>query len=254
MIEPLTLLLLVSAGFIAGMINAIAGGGTFFTFPALLSVGLPPVIANATSALAVWPGHAAAVPVAWRTLASVGRGLPIRCALALTGGLVGAGLLLLTADRVFTALVPWLMLLATLLFAAGPKLRMWLPPLRRGGGRLAPLGLVMEFVVSVYGGYFGAGLGVLLIATLSLSGYEDLREANALKNLLASIVSSVAVLTFVLAGAISWPHALPALGGAIIGGALGARAAQRVPATWLRLGVIAFGAALTLHFMARVYG
>lgn len=253
MSDPAAMLILLVAGFIAGIVNAVAGGGTFFTFPALMSAGLPPVVANASSALAVWPGHAAAVPASWRNLASARRGLLARCAVALAGGLVGAALLLLTDDRLFTSLVPWLLLLATLLFAAGPRLREWTPPPRSGPVRSPRLGLAVEFLVSIYGGYFGAGLGILLMVTLALVGRDDLREANALKNLLGSVVTSIAVVTFVAAGAISWPHALPTFAGAVLGGIVGARAAQRVPAAWLRFAVVVVGAALTLHFMVRVY-
>lgn len=255
MIDSASLILLFGAGLLAGLVNAVAGGGTFFTFPALVSVGLPPVIANATSALAVWPGHAAAVPAAWASLSPARAGLPLRCGVALAGGLAGSALLLATDDRLFTALVPWLLFVATALFAAGPRLRRWVPALASGpGGRAAPAALAVELAVAVYGGYFGAGLGVLLMATLALVGHDDVREAAALKNLLASVVTSIAVVLFVVAGAISWPHALPALAGAVLGGVLGARLAQRLPAIWLRRAVVAVGAALTVVFMVRAYG
>jgi hypothetical protein len=169
--------------------------------------------------------------------------------------LLGAWLLLLTGDRIFAVLVPWLLLCATMLFALGPRLRAFMPQARGGEGRgLAPLGLCVEFAFAVYGGYFGAGLGVLLMACLALLGHDDLREANALKNLLASVVTSIAVVAFIAAGVIAWSQTLCVLAGAVVGGVIGARVAQRLSPIWLRRSVITVGSILTLHFMWRAYG
>ncbi len=246
--------LLLFAGLAAGGVNAIAGGGTFFTFPAMLAIGLPPVMANASSAVAVWPGHAMAIPAYWQRLRQIPGSLALRCLIALLGGLAGAALLLLTGDRLFAGLVPWLLLFATLLFAFGARLRQWLP--RRApiaAGKRSPAAYFSEFLFTIYGGYFGAGLGVLLLASLSLLGHDDLQEANALKNLLATVVTSIAVVAFAVAGAVHWPATLITLAGAVAGGYLGARLIQRISAVWLRRGVIAFGSVLTLFFFYQLY-
>jgi len=244
--------LLAGAGVVAGAVNAVAGGGTFFTFPALLAVGLPPVVANASNAVAVWPGHAAAIPASWDRLGTRRSGLLLRCALALVGGFLGSWLVLLTGDRLFGALIPWLLMFATLLFASGAWLRSFLPA-RTAGAKLSPAALAVEFVFAIYGGYFGAGLGVLLMACLALLGHDDLHEANALKNLLATIITSVAVAVFVFAGVVAWVPTLCTLIGAATGGFIGARLAQRVSAVWLRRAVIAVGSLLTAYFFWRTY-
>jgi uncharacterized membrane protein YfcA len=242
--------LVFGAGVLAGIANAIAGGGTFFTFPALLYVGVPPVLASASSALATWPGHAAAIPPYWSKLRLMRTGMLARCGVALAGGVVGALLLLRTSNRFFETLVPWLLLFATLVFACGPRLqhhgdarRATVPPSR------AALGI--EFLFAVYGGFFGAGLGVLLLAALSLLGHDDMHEANALKNLLASVVTSIAVAIFIAAGSIAWPQTLWTLAGAVVGGFGGAAVAQRIPPAWLRRAVVTFGLILAAYFFLR---
>lgn len=244
--------LLLLAGLMAGAVNAIAGGGVLFTFPAFLAVGVPPVAASASSAVAVWPGHAAALPAYRDRLRNMRAGLPVRCGIALLGGLAGAALLLLTGDRLFSTLVPWLLLFSTLLFAFGHRLRALLPRQSTAGARSAAA-LAAEFAFAVYGGYFGGGLGVLLLAALSLMGHDDLHDANALKNLLGTVISSVAVATFIMAGVVAWGPTLVTLTGAIAGGFMGARLAQRVSATWLRRGVVGIGAVLTIRFFWSAY-
>ena len=245
-------IVLLFAGFLAGVMNAIAGGGTLITFPAMISTGLSPLTANASSALAVWPGHAVAAPAAWRSVRGGSRGLIVRVCVALVGGTVGASLLLLTGERLFAVLVPWLLLTATLLFAFGPQLQK-LSSSRSNSSALSPMVLTLEFAASIYGGYFGAGLGILLMAMLIILEQQDLRAANALKNLLASIVTSIAVVIFIVTGAVSWQHATPALVGALIGGVFGARIAERVPTKALRAAIIGFGFVLTTHFMIQGY-
>lgn len=249
--DAIAVALLASAGLVAGVVNAIAGGGTLFAFPALVSVGLPPVVANASCALAVWPGHAAAIPVSWKHISGVRRGLVRRSIAALGGGLLGAGLLLLSGERAFAALVPWLLLFATVLFALGPRLRRLMSERKMAEGPSATDSAVMvgiEFLFAVYGGYFGAGLGVLLMAGLTLAGHSDFHEAAGLKNYLASLTTSIAVIVFVASGTIAWPQALCVLVGAVAGGVIGTMISRRISPNWLRIAVVSVGSILTLHY------
>ncbi len=265
-------LLIVLGGFAAGAVNAMAGGGSFFSFPALLAVGLPPVVANASNSVALWPGSLAS---AWAYRAELVRFkstlLPLGLA-SLVGG-AGGGLLLLAAgDARFLALIPWLLAFATLLFALSPRISAWLNAWRTKRAALLtvksdeplqghihhqphhqPVSQArgswwVQLLVSVYGGFFGAGMGILMMASLAVAGHEDLQEINALKNLLSSVVYSVTVVTFVVAGAVSWPHTLLMLGAASLGGYWGARAARLLQGAWLRRVVIGVGSALALYY------
>ena len=245
----LEILLLVAAGFAAGGMNALAGGGTFFSFPALLATGLPPVTANATNAVALWPASLAASWAAREQLRSLGRYVLPLVALSVLGG-VGGGLLLLAGgDETVRKLIPWLLLAATLLFAASP----WLSRLvnrQRTAGELPPHGPgsgLAHALVAVYGGYFGAGMGILQLAAFSIEGHPLLR-ANALKNLLSSVIYSVAVVTFVIAGRVSWAELAVLLGAASCGGYAGGALARRLPTQWLRGLVIAVGAGMTVYY------
>lgn len=241
------LLLLLAAGLVGGACNAIAGGGTFFTFPALLHVGVPPVAANATSAISIWPGHATSLLGYREELRRQSARLKASAPVFILGGIVGAALLAATGNAIFRQLIPWLLLAATLLFAAGPWLRAWVSAHRGGELPKAAL-LAIDFAVAVYGGYFGAGLGILLMAVLTLIGIDDVNEANALKNALATVVTSVAVAVFVATGIIAWLPGLVVLAGAIAGGYLGARLARWVKPSVLRAVVIAVGLLLTWSY------
>ncbi len=241
------LLLLALAGVAGGLANALAGGGTLLTFPAFLAAGVPPVVANASNALAIWPAHATA---AWAERATLAPLLPAwrgRALLLALGGAAGAALLLASGDRAFLALVPPLLGLATLVFAVRRRLAAL-----AGGWLGSP---ASSLVLAIYGGYFGAGLGVMLLAWLGLvlpPGTPP-ATANALKNLLASLVTAASILLLVLAGAIDWPAAAACLVGAIAGGWLGARLAGRLPARWVEAVVILAGAGLTLFYAWRIY-
>jgi len=245
----LTYLVLAIAGFAAGALNAVAGGGTFLSFPALVWVGVPPITANATATFAALPGY---VGSAWgfrRDLAAQGP-LSTRAiiALSIAGGFVGALLLLVTSQETFSAIVPWLLLLATVVFAAGPLI------LRRvtAGGR-AGFGIAaaaaMVFAVTVYGGYFNGGLGIMLLAVFGLIGFTDLSAMNGLKNVVSAILSLVAVATYLAAGLIDWTYALPLALSCALGGYVGARLARRVanPAI-LRMFITIVGAVMTILF------
>jgi uncharacterized protein len=247
------LVLIVLGGFAAGAANAIAGGGTFFSFPALLAVGLPPVVANASNSVALWPGSLTSA-WAYRTeLARFGRQLWPMALASLVGGVAGGLMLLAAGDARFSALIPWLLAFATLLFAFSPQLSAAVRACRARGQAAntadAPSNnLLVQLLVSVYGGFFGAGMGILMMASLAISGHKDVQEINALKNLLSSVVYSVTVVTFVIANAVSWPHTLVMLVAASAGGYGGARVARSLQGPWLRRVVIGVGAVLTVYY------
>lgn len=239
---------LVAAAFVAGAMNAMAGGGSFLTLPALVYAGVPPVAANATGTAALLPGYASSAYAFRRDIRPVaGIGVGRLAAVGLAGGLAGAALLLLTPDRVFRAVVPWLLLAATALFAFGGRLSAGLR--RRGaGGRGATLAGL--FAVSVYGGYFNGGLGILLLAQLGLSGLDDLNAMNGLKSLLSAVLTAVAVATYAAGGAVHWPAAAVMVPAAVAGGYLGARLARRIPPGALRAGIVAVGLCMAAAFLA----
>ncbi|MGE5546942.1 MAG: sulfite exporter TauE/SafE family protein [Solirubrobacterales bacterium] len=245
----MTWLLIVGAAFLAGALNAVAGGGTFLTLPALVFAGVPPIAANATSTVAVLPGYVASVAGFRSDLAPVaGIGLRPLAGVALAGGIAGALLLLVTPARVFQGVVPWLLVVATLLFAFGPRLSAW----ARGHAlsRPAPaLGLL--FAISVYGGYFNGGLGILLLAGLALLGVADLNAMNGLKNVVSTVLSVVSAATFAVAGIVDWPKALVMMAAAAAGGWVGARLGRRIPPGALRAGIVAVGATMAVLFFLR---
>ncbi|WP_142805199.1 sulfite exporter TauE/SafE family protein [Tepidiphilus sp. J10] len=243
-------ILLALGGFGAGAMNAIAGGGTFLSFPALLAIGLPPVTANASNSVALWPASLASAWAYRRELARYRQHLPRLTLAAFLGGALGGGLLLVTSNALFARLVPWLLLTATLLFALAPRINRWLEARRRAGPRqtLGWGGTIFQLLVSVYGGFFGAGMGIVMIAAIAMQGIEDINEINALKNWLSAVIYSVAALTFTLGGAVSWPHTLVVLLAAAAGGYLAGRIARRLPAIWLRRFILLVGTALTLYY------
>ena len=226
-----------AAAFAAGVLNAIAGGGSFLTFPALVFAGVPPVAANATSAMAVSPGYLGSTlgfrPELRRLPASL---LRREVGVAALGGLLGAGLLRVTPANVFAGIVPWLLLLATALFALGPRIAGLSGSTGHPGWRLPGL-----LAVAVYGGYFNGGLGILLMALYTLSGESRLNTVNALKNLNSFVLSLLSVVAFAAAGAIVWPQAVWMMLWATAGGWAGARLARRLHTRWVRLLVIVTG-------------
>lgn len=245
MLTGFEIILLVFSGIVGGGVNAIAGGGTFFTFPVLIATGLDPLTANVTNAVAIYPGHAAAVPAYRDKLRSAGRSLLSRCVIAASGGLIGAALLLWAGGATFNTLVPFLVFAATLLFTFGPAIRNLAEKVSLQSQALTN---TIEFLFAVYGGYFGAGLGVLLMAALTIVGIRDVQMANAQKNLLATIIITISILIFIAAGAVAWPQAICVLIGAVIGGYVGARFARKIPASVLRSVVIMIGFGLSFYY------
>lgn len=247
--------MLFSAGVLAGICNAVAGGGTFFTFPVFIASGLPPVVANASNAVAVWPGSAIAALSYRRELVAIEYSLKGSVLVALAGGITGALLLAVIGDEVFSRLVPLLILFASLLFLFGRRVNAWLDRYDAGRGIHEPsvISRLMEFVFAVYGGFFGAGLGLMLMASLLMLGVHDLQVNNALKNMLSTVITSVALLVFFISGLVSWPHTVVALAGAGIGGLLGGRVAKLLPAHVLRSIVITVGFGLTAFYSYKYY-
>jgi uncharacterized membrane protein YfcA len=247
--------LLFVAGILGGVLNAVAGGGSFVAFPALLFVGVPPIAANATNALALWTGVTASGG-AYRNRLDVPR--PVLLPLLVTsfvGGVIGAFLLLKTPAHTFMRVLPWLMLGATLLFVFGKRL---------AGERGLSIGheattaaivgaSIFELGVAVYGGYFGGGVGIVNLAMLAAVGMTDIHAMNALKSILGIAINGVAALVFIAKGAIYWPQGIVMIAGALVGGYFGADYAQRLPPAWVRWFVILVGAAMTVYFFVKAY-
>ncbi len=251
-----SILLLFLAAVLGGTFNAVAGGGSFFTFPSLIFTGVPPIAANATSTAALWPGSIASIGAYRRELAAQN---PILLFLlvdtSLIGGMLGAVLLLRTPQGIFVTLLPYLLLTATLLFTfSGPVTKLF--HVRNMEKRaLSPANLIglaiVQLIISIYGGYFGGGIGILMLATLAVMGMEDIHMMNALKTLLTTCINGVAVITFILAGAVFWLQALVMILGAILGGYGGAYYARKIKQTWIRAFVMIIGFSLTLYFFIR---
>lgn len=241
-------LVVAAAAFAAGLINSIAGGGTLVSFPALLWTGRDPVLANATSTAALWPASLAGAYGFRRELKGGARLFLLFGAPSLAGGVLGAVLLLRTPSDMFARLVPFLILFATLLLAAQE-------PISRKLGKTEDAtrsrawwtgAVVFQFLVGVYGGYFGAGIGILMLAALGLLGFTDIHRMNALKNLLAICINGVAAVYFIASGAVIWSDVLVMTFAAIAGGYTGARLAYRLGRRFVRIAVIVIGLVMSV--------
>jgi len=246
-------LLLFAAGLAGGIVTAMVGGASLITFPALLAAGLPAVVANATSTAALTPGNVVA------GLADLGRmprwdrsftGLVL---IAVVGSVAGAALLLATPEKAFTAVVPLLVGFATILFALSGRIRRWIVSRGAGGAPSPGWSNLLFAPVAVYGGYFGAGMSVMILAIMSVSRADEFRTANVIKNLLSGLTSFVAVVVFVFQGMVAWPPALAVMAGATIGGFLGGRLARVLPPELMRWIVIAVGTVLTAIYARRYW-
>jgi uncharacterized membrane protein YfcA len=241
--------LLIVAAFAAGLINSVAGGGSFLTFPALVFTGVPSIIANASSTVALLPGSLASA-WAYRHDFKKSSELPFLPALvvSLAGGIVGALLLLFTPQRTFDFIIPWLLLGATLLFAAGPHVSKLLKRMVHIG----PVTVIcIQFLIAIYGGYFGGAIGILMLAVWSAFGLTDIHVMNANKTLLAGAMNGVAVVLFVIARKVWWPQTLAMLVAAVIGGYIGAHSARRVDPRYVRIAVTAISSIITILFFLR---
>ena len=247
------LALLLAAAFTAGALNAVAGGGSFLTLPALVFTGVPPVVANATGTVALLPGYMAG---AWGFKDDMAPppGLSMKqvVLLSLIGGSAGAALLLFTPDATFRKVVPWLLLAATAMFAFGPQLRAWASG--KNAERAAPSvakAAIGMLIVAIYGGYFNGGLGILLLALFGLLGQTQLNAMNGMKNLVSALLTAIAVVIYAVGGIVQWQQAIIMMVAATLGGYLGARVARKIPAHILRWVIVATGLVMAALFFIK---
>ncbi|HZC05704.1 MAG TPA: sulfite exporter TauE/SafE family protein [Ktedonobacterales bacterium] len=269
------------AAILAGALNSVAGGGSFISFPTLLFTGVPSIAANATNTVALWPGSLASIPPYRKDLTHERREVIIFSIVSVLGGVLGAVILLRTPQSLFSAMIPWLLLIATLIFAFGNNAAQWLRQQRAQaqgaaeGASAAATGettdeaagaegsitnisrdalivvLIIQFVISLYGGFFGGGIGIMMLAGFALLGMRDIHAMNALKVVLASIINGVAIVAFAIAGAIYWPQALLMVVGSVIGGYGGAALAHQVPPKYVRWFAIAVGLIISAYFFIK---
>ena len=242
--------LLLAAGLLAGTMNAVAGGGSFVGFPAMVLVGLPPVLANAANTVALCPGTIASTWARRHDLRDVaGIGPWVMVPVTLAGGAIGAILLLITPGSAFDMVIPWLLLLATLTFAGGRRFGDWLRQrVTMGRGMF----LAIQFVLAIYGGYFGGAIGLMMMAVWSLLDGADLGALAPMRTMMASTANAAAVVCFLLAGVVRWPAVLTMMVAAIVGGYVGARYAKRLPPAVLRWFIVALSAVVTMGFFHRM--
>jgi uncharacterized protein len=245
-----TAVMLFFAAAAGGAINSVAGGGSFVSFPALLFAGVPSVPANATNSVALWPGSVASAFAYRRELGDVRRELLPLSIAGLAGGLAGSLLLLRTSERAFVLMIPWLLLFATVLFSFGGRLSRLIAS---GAPASILAASVLQLLVSVYGGYFGGGMGIMMLAILSILGMSDIHRMNAVKTILGALVNGVAVVAFIVAGAIDWTSGAVMIAGGTLGGYGGAAAARRVDPKHVRRLVMAVAWSMTAYFFVRTY-
>ena len=245
------LLILFTAGLIGGIMNAVAGGGTFITFPALVFAGIPPVAANATATVAALPGYLAAAISFRRDILTVERAQLMRLTLwTVVGSAIGSVLLLVSSNKAFSLLVPFLLLAATVIFLKGGAIRAFAAKHARD---VTPFGLGTLLPVAIYGGYFNGGLGIILLALFALWGMTDLHQMNGLKSWLSFALSLISFVIFAIGGKVVWgPAAVMALG-TIAGGLLGAPVSRRIPMAQLRMLIATIGFGMTAIFFIRLF-
>ena len=245
----LMFLLIFAAGLWAGLQNALAGGGSFVTLPALIMSGMSPLAANITSTVALFPGQVTS-GLAGRSLVTGAGRLPFKAlfGISVVGGALGGLLLLNTPSSIFSRLVPWLVLFATAMFAWGSFRR---KPANLAAAQIGPVPTgIAQFFIATYGGYFGGGIGFLMMAALSMAGVTA-RRAAATKNVLASVMNAAAVALFVTSPLVHWPQAIALGAGAILGGLAGVWALRRVNERWLRIAIVCIGLALTVGLFVK---
>lgn len=249
--------MLIVAGLIAGALNTLAGGGSFVAFPALLAAGIPPVIANATNTFAALPGYVSGTAGFREDLIRHRSRLLPYTAIALIFGYAGAELLLHVSNEAFNRIVPWLMLLAVLLFAFGNQINQYIARRATGmrGARFTGAVLLVALLAAlcVYGGFFNAGLGIMLLAYLAVAGMTDIHAMNGLKLWISSVVALIAVVRFALSGSIDWYYGTITLAGVVVGAYVAARLAHHIPRNLLRLLVIIYASVLTVWFFYTGY-
>jgi len=251
-LDPTDLILAAAAGTLGGVMNALAGGGTFATLPALIALGLPSNIANATSNVALLPGAGASAWTYRDELAPVG-GMPVRVLAAITfaGGLVGSVLLVLTPSRAFDMIIPWLLLFALVVMLFGKRASDWLHARVTIGPRTL---VTAQSLLGIYGGYFGGGVGLITTAVYGLLAGADPRSLFSIRTLMLAIANFAAAFVFIAIGMVRWSACLPMLAGGVLGGWLGAHVGKRLPHHVVRIWTLLVTAATTIVFFARAYG
>ena len=238
--------LLASASFIAGIINSIAGGGSFLTFPALVFTGVPTIAANATSAVAVFPGYLSGALGFAKELKEYPKSkFLLLITLSIMGGIGGSLLLLITPASVFSYIIPWLLGFATLLFAFGDFVAKWAKKNSNSNGFL---GNLTTLIVCIYGGYFNGGLGIILLALFSTLGMRDIHLMNGLKNIMSFALSAASVVTFAIAGIVFWQQAIIMMIAATIGGYFGVVVARKLSKNTIRTIIVIIGLVMTVIF------
>ena len=248
-------LLLFGTAFIAGSLNAVAGGGSFITFPTLIFTGISPITANATNNTALWIAAMASAGAYRHNLHIPRRQLLILCITSLIGGGIGSVILLYTSADMFKQLLPYLLLSATLIFTFSEPLKMWLQfQSKKSSESQSPPLLILviaQLAISIYGGFFGAGLGILMLATLSFLGIKNIHTMNAFKSFLGSCINGIAIFPFMFAGLIAWYQAILMAVGGSLGGYLCAHYARRLDPRFVRIFVIVVGFSMTTYFFIR---
>lgn len=240
-----TAILLFLAGFLSSAVNAIAGGGTFLTFGAMTLAGLPPIVANATSSIVQFPGYVTSALAYIKEIRKDAREAVSLGIISAVGGLAGALILLSLSNPSFRAMVPWLLIAATTIFAAGPLLR---PTRNIEGAPIGWGGKIGQFATAIYGGFFGAGMGIMMLAVLGLSTGGDYHRVNALKNFLAMVIAAIAIVVFASGNVVGWLHAAVMIPGGALGGYAGVWFARRVPLVIIRSFVVAVGLLLAAYY------
>lgn len=249
MISLGTSALLFAAGIVGGAVNSVAGGGSFLVFPSMLLVGVPPVAANATTAVALWPAGVASTVAYRKDLPREGTSLAVLALASAIGGTGGAVLLLKTSDQTFTKILPLLMLAASAVFTLGPRVAR-----RKNGGHMPlALGALVQLVISLYGGYFGGGMGILMLATFTLMGMTNLHSMNGLKTLLGMLINGAANIAFFIAHKVVYDVAVPVAIGSIVGGWFGAAIARKIHPNRVRMFVLVFAWGLTAWFFVQAF-
>ncbi|MDT7706797.1 MAG: uncharacterized protein QOG20_2404 [Pseudonocardiales bacterium] len=247
--SPGGLVFLLLAGLVAGGVNAVAGGGSLLVFPALLAVGFPPLAANVTNSVAQWPGYVGMVAGNRTELRGQRRRIVLTSIVAVVGSAVGCVLLLTLPGAVFDAVVPILVLLASVLLGLSPWIKRWIGAPEAGSPDRTAILLPAVFLAAVYGGYFGGALGVILVATLSLCAHDTLVRLNALKGLLSLVIASVTVAVFAFGAPVNWLAVALLAPTTLVGGFLGARVARRLPEDVLRWSVVVLGIAVGIYLL-----
>jgi len=251
------LLFLFSAGFFGGVLNSIAGGGSFITFPALLFVGVAPISANATNTFASCAGYMSGAYAFRKDIYAHKDELPGLILTSIIGGIVGAWLLLHTPESLFREAIPWLLLFATVLFAFGGKLNNALKQLASHHQQASSVGslllVLMLLGVCIYGGFFNAGLGIIILSYLALAGYSNINTMNGLKLLVSSTVSIIAIALFIYDGAIAWYEGTLVLLGTLVGGYVAAHISRQLPQNYVRSFVILASGGITVYFFFDIY-